>query len=250
MAKIHIIIPARLNSTRLPNKMLADIAGKPMIQRVFEQVSKSKFESIVIATDSQKIKDIAQNFGANVILTKPEHASGTDRIAEAVLQLAYNDEDIVINVQGDEPLIPIENIEQVAELLVNKSEAVVSTLCEKITSLEDIYNPNNVKVVFDKNSQALYFSRASIPFERGFSENKQVQQAEYFRHIGIYAYRVCFIKQYTKLSKAPIERYESLEQLRVLYNGYKIAVAEAIISTPTGVDTIEDLEKIREHFNV
>ncbi|KEI35596.1 3-deoxy-manno-octulosonate cytidylyltransferase [Francisella sp. W12-1067] len=250
MAKIHIIIPARLNSTRLPNKMLADIAGKPMIQRVFEQVSKSKFESIVIATDSHKIKDIAQNFGAHVILTKPEHASGTDRIAEAVLQLAYNDEDIVINVQGDEPLIPIENIEQVAELLVNKTEAVVSTLCEKITSSEDIYNANNVKVVFDKDNYALYFSRASIPFERGFSENKQVQQAEYFRHIGMYAYRVEFLKKYSSLSKAPIESYESLEQLRVLYNGYKIAVAKAIKSTPAGVDTLEDLEKIREYFNV
>ncbi|MED7788242.1 3-deoxy-manno-octulosonate cytidylyltransferase [Francisella sp. 19X1-34] len=250
MTNIHVVIPARLKSTRLPGKMLADIAGKPMIQRVYEQVSKSKFKSIIIATDSQEIKDIAEGFGAKVILTRDDHESGTDRIAEAVTSLGFDDEDVVVNVQGDEPLIPVENIEQAAQLLIDKQDAVVSTLCEKILDAEDIYNPNNVKVVFDKNNYALYFSRASIPFERGHSENLKVNASEFFRHIGIYTYRVGFLKHYAELTVSPIEKYEALEQLRVLYNGYKIAVDQALKPTPAGVDTQQDLEKIRGLFNV
>ena len=163
MINIHVVIPARLKSTRLPGKMLADIAGKPMIQRVYEQVSKTKFKSIIIATDSQEIKDVAEGFGAKVILTRDDHESGTDRIAEAVTSLGFDNEDIVVNVQGDEPLIPVENTEQAAQLLIDKPEAVVSTLCERIIEAEDIYNPNTVKVDFDENKYALYFSRASIP---------------------------------------------------------------------------------------
>lgn len=248
MANIHVVIPARLKSTRLPGKMLADIAGKPMIQRVYEQVIKSKFDSVFIATDAQEIKEVAEGFGAKVILTRDDHESGTDRIAEAVIKLGLSDDDVVVNVQGDEPLIPIENIEQAAELLINKPQAVVSTLCEQIADAKDIYNPNNVKVVFDKNNYALYFSRASIPFERGFSENNQINQSEFFRHIGIYTYRVGFLKQYAKLEVSPLEKYEALEQLRVLYNGYKIAVDQAMKPTPAGVDTQEDLEKIRKLF--
>ncbi|MED7819714.1 MULTISPECIES: 3-deoxy-manno-octulosonate cytidylyltransferase [unclassified Francisella] len=250
MANIHVVIPARLKSTRLPGKMLADIAGKPMIQRVYEQVSKSKFDSIIIATDSQEIKEVAEGFGAKVILTRDDHESGTDRIAEAVTSLGFNDDDIVVNVQGDEPLIPVENIEQAAQLLIDKSDAVVSTLCERISDAEDIYNPNNVKVVFDKNNYALYFSRASIPFERGYSENQEVNISEFFRHIGIYTYRVGFLKHYAELTVSPIENYEALEQLRVLYNGYKIAVDQALKPTPAGVDTQQDLEKIRKLFYV
>jgi len=250
MANIHVVIPARLKSTRLPGKMLADIAGKPMIQRVYEQVAKSKFKSIIIATDSQEIKEVAENFGAKVILTRDDHESGTDRIAEAVTKLGFADEDIVVNVQGDEPLIPVENIEQAAQLLIEKPEAVVSTLCERITEAEDIYNPNNVKVVFDKNNYALYFSRASIPFERGFSENHQVSISKFFRHIGIYTYRVGFLKHYVELAISPIEKYEALEQLRVLYNGYKIAIEQSAKPTPAGVDTLQNLEKVRKLFNV
>ncbi|MBK2356515.1 3-deoxy-manno-octulosonate cytidylyltransferase [Francisella hispaniensis] len=250
MPSIHIVIPARLKSTRLPNKMLADIAGQPMIQRVYEQVAKSKFDSIIIATDSQEIKNVAESFGAKVVLTKTDHESGTDRIAEAVTKLGFADEDIIVNVQGDEPLIPVENIEQAAQLLIDKPEAVVSTLCEKITDVEDIYNPNNVKVVFDKDNYALYFSRAPIPFERGFSEKQQVNISEFFRHIGIYTYRVAFLKHYAELTVSPIEKYEALEQLRVLYNGYKIAVDQAVKPTPAGIDTLQDLEKVRRLFNV
>ncbi|API86962.1 3-deoxy-manno-octulosonate cytidylyltransferase [Francisella uliginis] len=250
MINIHVVIPARLKSTRLPGKMLADIAGKSMIQRVYEQVSKTKFKSIIIATDSQEIKDVAEGFGAKVILTRDDHESGTDRIAEAVTSLGFDDEDIVVNVQGDEPLIPVENIEQAAQLLIDKPEAVVSTLCERIIEAEDIYNPNNVKVVFDKNNYALYFSRASIPFERGYSENQEVNISEFFRHIGIYTYRVGFLKHYAELTVSPIEKYEALEQLRVLYNGYKIAIDQALKLTPAGVDTQQDLEKIRRLFNV
>ena len=248
MTNIHIIIPARLRSTRLPGKMLADIAGKPMVQRVYEQASKSDIANIIIATDANDIAVVARVFCTNVIMTKENHESGTDRLAEAVTKLNLADEDIVINVQGDEPLIPIENIHQVAKLLADSTDAVVSTLCEKITCAEDIYNPNNVKVVFDKNNYALYFSRASIPFERGFSENNAIDKAEFYRHIGMYAYKVGFLKEYASLSRSPIESYESLEQLRVLWNGYKIAVAEAIERTLVGVDTLEDLEKVRAYF--
>jgi 3-deoxy-manno-octulosonate cytidylyltransferase (CMP-KDO synthetase) len=248
MANIHIIIPARLKSTRLPGKMLADIAGKPMIQRVYEQARKSDITSIVIATDADEIAIVANSFCDNVIMTRQEHESGTDRLAEVVAKLNLADDDIVINVQGDEPLIPIENIHQVAELLADSPNAVVSTLCEKITCAKEVYNANNVKVVFDKNNYALYFSRASIPFERGFSENNAIDKADFYRHIGMYAYRVGFLKEYASLARSPIEAYESLEQLRVLWNGYKIAVAEAVESTPAGVDTLEDLEKIRTYF--
>ena len=250
MTNIHVVIPARLKSTRLSGKMLANIAGKPMIQRVYEQVSKTKFKSIIIATDSQEIKEVAEGFGAEVILTRDDHESGTDRIAEAVTSLGFDDEDVVVNIQGDEPLIPVENIEQAAQLLIDKPEAVVSTLCERTLDAEDIYNPNNVKVVFDKNNYALYFSRASIPFERGYSENQKINISEFFRHIGIYTYRVGFLKHYAELTVSPIEKYEALEQLRVLYNGYKIAVDQALKPTPAGVDTQQDLEKIRRHFNV
>ena len=248
MANTHIIIPARLKSTRLQGKMLADIAGKPMIQRAYEQASKSNITNIVIATDADEIATVAKGFCNNVIMTKESHESGTDRLAEAVTKLNLPDDDIVINVQGDEPLIPIENIHQVAKLLVDRPDAVVSTLCEKITCEKEVYNANNVKVVFDKNNYALYFSRASIPFERGFSEYNIINKADFYRHIGMYAYKVGFLKKYASLSRSPIESYESLEQLRVLWNGYKIAVAEALESTPAGVDTLEDLEKVRTYF--
>lgn len=248
MANIYIIIPARLKSTRLPGKMLADIAGKPMIQRVYEQAIKTGIDDVIIATDADEIFKVAEKFCDNVVMTKQDHESGTDRLAETVAKLGLADEDIVINVQGDEPLIPIDNIHQVAKLLADKPDAVVSTLCEKISCVKEIYDSNNVKVVFDKNDYALYFSRASIPFERGFSENRTIAKAEFFRHIGMYAYKVGFLKQYTSLTRSPLESYESLEQLRVLWNGYKIAVAKAIQKTPAGVDTQEDLEKIRSYF--
>ena len=247
MAK-HIIIPARLKSTRLPNKMLLDIAGKPMIQRVFEQAKKANFDSITIATDSKQIYNVAKNFDANVIMTSENHESGTDRLAEAIDTLNFENDDIVVNVQGDEPLIPIENINQVANLLINKKEAVVSTLCEQIYSVDEIYNANNVKTIFDKNNYAIYFSRAPIPWERGQSENNLVKNAEFFRHIGIYCYKVSFLKEYANLEKSPLEIIESLEQLRVLWHGKKIAIDKAIKPTPTGVDTLEDLEKIRKLF--
>ncbi len=248
MANTHIIIPARLKSTRLPGKMLADIVGKPMIQRVYEQACNANINNIIIATDADEIATVLKSFCNNVIMTRADHESGTDRLAETVAKLELADDDIVINVQGDEPLIPIANIHQVAKLLADSYDAVVSTLCEKITCAKEVYNPNNVKVVFDKNNYALYFSRASIPFERGSSEDNQVDKADFYRHIGIYAYRVGFLKEYASLARSPLETYESLEQLRVLWNGYKISVAAAKEITPAGVDTLEDLEKIRTYF--
>lgn len=244
----RIIIPARLASTRLPNKPLLDICGKPMIQRVYEQAIQCAFDSVVIATDSQEIADVAQSFGASVCMTLASHISGTDRIAEAVHKLGYASDDIIVNIQGDEPLIPLENVKQVANLLESNIQAVMSTLCEKITDEGQIFDSNCVKVVMDKNHHALYFSRASIPWERGQFEQQQVSMVESYRHIGLYAYRASFLSIYEKLAVSPIELWESLEQLRVLWHGHKIAVAEASHSTPPGVDTAKDLEVVRRVF--
>lgn len=246
MAK-YIIIPARLKSTRLPNKMLLDIAGKTMIQRVYEQAIMADVDGVYIATDSQDIKKECDSFNAKTIMTSPNHTSGTDRLAEAVDKLDFNSDDIVVNVQGDEPLIPIDNIHQTFDILEG-SKAVVSTLCEKITKENDVYNPNNVKVVLDKNNYALYFSRAPIPWERGYSENSRISNADYYRHIGIYGYKVGFLKTYSELEKSPLEECESLEQLRILWHGDKIAVGMSKVSTPAGIDTQEDLDRVRELF--
>jgi len=245
MAK-YIIIPARLKSTRLPGKVLLNIGGKPMLQRVFEVAKECGFDDVFIATDEEQVREVAKSFGAKVCITSTEHQSGTDRIAEAVVNLGLNDDDVVVNVQGDEPFIPVDNIQQVAELLINKDKAVMATLCEKITSEREVFDPNCVKVVFDKNKYALYFSRATIPWERGFSEQNKVNTAEYFRHVGIYSYRVSFLKEYSNIKQSPLETFESLEQLRVLWHGQKIAIDFAQEQTPVGIDTQEDLDEVRK----
>lgn len=244
----RIIIPARLASTRLPNKPLLDIFGKPMIQRVYEQAVQCGFDSVLIATDSDEIAQLARNFGAEVCMTLATHISGTDRLAEAVAKLGYDAEDIIVNIQGDEPLIPVENVEQVANLLEQKNQAVMATLCEHINDHAQIFDSNCVKVVMDKAQYALYFSRAPIPWERGQFEQLKNVSTLCYRHIGLYAYRASFLSQYQLLSVSPIELWESLEQLRVLWHGHKIAVAEALKSTPPGVDTAKDLEVVREVF--
>jgi 3-deoxy-manno-octulosonate cytidylyltransferase (CMP-KDO synthetase) len=235
MAK-RIIIPARLASTRLAGKALLDIAGKPMIQHVWEQAIQCEFDTVLIATDNQKILETAEQFGADVIMTSNQHQTGTDRLAEAAQLKDYDPSDLIVNVQGDEPLIPIDNIKQVANNLDNNTAASISTLCDPIDNPRDIFDAHAVKVVFDQNGFALYFSRAAIPW--------QAETA--YRHIGLYAYRAEYLLAYNQLEPCYLEKIESLEQLRALYYGHKIHVDIAKTPSGTGVDTQEDLNKVRQ----
>jgi 3-deoxy-manno-octulosonate cytidylyltransferase (CMP-KDO synthetase) len=245
-----VIIPARYASTRLPGKPLLDIVGKPMIQRVYEQACKSDAQEVVIATDDERIEKVAVGFGAKVIMTRTDHPSGTDRLQEVAEKLALQDQDVVVNVQGDEPLIPPEVINQVAENLSQAKEAGIATLCELITDIEDVFNPNAVKVVFDSKGMANYFSRAPIPWNRDqFANSKELKSipdnSQYYRHIGIYAYRVGFLHDYVKWQPSMTELSESLEQLRALSNGVRVHVAQALTTPPPGVDTEADLQHLR-----
>jgi len=243
-----VVIPARYGSTRLPGKPLLDIAGKPMVQRVWEQARCSAAGQVVIATDDSRIVDIAQAFGAQVCMTSADHPSGTDRLQQVAVQMGWPDGHIVVNVQGDEPLIPPVVIDQVALNLANHEKAGIATLCEDITALDELINPNAVKVVSDASGMALYFSRAPIPWPRdSFADGQQVmpEEGDWYRHIGIYAYRTGFLHQYVTWEAAPVEQLEHLEQLRALYNGVSIHVARASQSVPGGVDTEEDLSAVR-----
>jgi 3-deoxy-manno-octulosonate cytidylyltransferase (CMP-KDO synthetase) len=247
-----VVIPARYGSTRLPGKPLLDIAGKPMIQRVWEQACKSAATRIVIATDDSRIAELSNSFGAQVCMTLAEHPSGTDRLQQVSTQLGLAAEHIVVNVQGDEPLIPPAVIDQVARNLEQNSRVSVATLCEEISSASEVHNPNAVKVVFDAQGVALYFSRASIPWARDdFARDMKTMptQGSWYRHIGLYAYRVGFLDRYVSWKPAPLEQLEQLEQLRALYNGERIHVEVASAPVPAGVDTAEDLEHIRASFS-
>lgn len=243
-----VVIPARYASTRLPGKPLLEIAGKPMVQHVYEQAQKSQAKRVVIATDDQRIFDVAEGFGAEVIMTSADHPSGTDRLEEVVRKLGLQDDEHVVNVQGDEPLIPPALINQVALNLASNSSAGISTLCEQIDQLDLVFNPNVVKVVFDHQGFANYFSRAPIPWAResfGGEVNRLPVAAQYFRHIGIYAYKVSFLKSYVTWLPSMTEKLECLEQLRALSNGVGIHVALASVSPQAGVDTQADLERLR-----
>ena len=240
-----VIIPARYASTRLPAKPLRDIAGLSMIQRVWQQALKSNAAEVVIATDDSRIELAAQAFGAEVCMTRADHVSGTDRLQEVAQKLGLDDRQLVVNVQGDEPLIPPEVIDQVASNLAQSSTAGVATLCEPLSSVVDFVNPNTVKLVADAMGNALYFSRAPIPFPRDKSlgsTNSLPKDAR--RHIGIYAYKVSSINQFVDWDIAPLERLESLEQLRFLANGIAIHVADACAPVPGGVDTEDDLNNV------
>ncbi|MGO2348557.1 MULTISPECIES: 3-deoxy-manno-octulosonate cytidylyltransferase [Pseudoalteromonas] len=240
-----VVIPARYASSRLPGKPLADICGKPMIQHVYEKACLSGASKVVIATDHQKVFDAVSTFTSDVLMTREDHQSGTERLAEVVDLLKLDNNTIVVNVQGDEPLLAPENVSQVATLL-NESTAPMATLSVAIEEQEDVFNPNAVKVVSDINKNALYFSRASIPFDRSamMGEQSTLDLTPFQRHVGIYAYRAGFIKQYIELSVSPLEQLESLEQLRVLYHGYNIKIEQAHITPKAGVDTPEDLAKV------
>lgn len=245
MNNFKIVIPARYASTRFPAKALVDLCGKPLLQHVYECACKTGAETIIIATDDSRIESVARDFGADVCMTSENHVSGTDRIVEVAEKMGWHDSDIVVNLQGDEPLTPEKTIIQVANNLHNNPEAVCATLSASLTSKDDVTNTNVVKVVSDKNGFALYFSRASIPYDRDQVITDE-DLAEYQRHIGIYAYRVDFLKQYSQLPVSRIEKYESLEQLRILWNGKKIHVEEAVELPGHGVDTPEDLIQVKK----
>tara|TARA_R110002073_G_scaffold155231_1_gene310511 strand:- start:1304 stop:2068 length:765 start_codon:yes stop_codon:yes gene_type:complete len=246
-----IVIPARYGSTRLPGKPLLDIFGKPMLERVWEQANNSGAERVVIATDDARVFDVAQGFGAEVAMTSVDHPSGTDRLQQVAEQLQLPADHIVVNVQGDEPLIPPTVIDQVALNLERHTEASVATLCEEIVTVKDLRNTNVVKVVCDAQGMALYFSRAPIPWPRdAFAETSDEMPAtgKWYRHIGIYAYRTGFLHDYVRWEPAPGERLEQLEQLRALNQGVSIHVEQAIDPVPGGVDTEEDLMLVRGLF--
>lgn len=249
-----VIIPARFASSRFPGKPLAELQGKPMVQHVYERACESEASRVLVATDDQRIADVARGFGAEVCMTSPDHPSGTDRLQQVVSDLGFYADDIVVNVQGDEPLVPARIINQVAHNLKAEPEASISTLSEPINDIESLLNPNVVKVVSDIRGMALYFSRAPIPWPRdAFSgEPKNRKMPENFawqRHIGIYAYRVKLLNDFVKWSPAPIEETECLEQLRAMWNGARIHVAEADEQPPAGVDTPEDLERLQRFLD-
>ena len=243
-----VVIPARYASSRLPGKPLQDIAGKPMVQHVWEQAKKSAASRVVIATDDARIVEACQAFGAEVLLTDAGHNSGTDRLAEVATQLQLEPDAIVVNVQGDEPLIPPAIIDQVAANLAAHPEAGIATLAEPIDSIETLFNPNAVKVSSDINGLALTFSRAPLPWARDAlarSRDELPAGVPYRRHIGIYAYRAGFLHDFVAWGPCLLEDTECLEQLRALWHGVRIHVADALQSPPAGVDTPEDLERVR-----
>ena len=246
---MHIIIPARYASTRLPGKPLADVAGKPLIQRVHDCAVRAGAAQVVIATDDERIRKAAEGFSARVVMTSAGHRSGTDRLAEVIEKLAIGADEIVVNLQGDEPLMPPELMRAVAEKLASHREAQVATACHAIHDRETLTNPNVVKVVRDAKGYALYFSRAAIPWPREIMAGKGGGNIEAYRHIGLYAYRAGFVRRYAAWPPCPPEEAEQLEQLRVLWHGERIVVHEAREMPEAGVDTPEDLERVRKLFN-
>jgi len=250
-----VVIPARYQSSRLPAKPLLDIVGKSMIVRVAEQALKSGASRVIVATDDQRIVDALEMLtNIEVCMTSTSHQSGTDRLAEVCQKYQFASDQIIVNVQGDEPLIPPAVIRQVASNLYTNSDASVATLSAPIETSADVFNSNAVKVVCDKNDMALYFSRATIPWDRdNFSaENQHRQSVNYShlqRHIGIYAYRVGFLADYAQLSVSPLESIEKLEQLRVLWHGFKIHVQPACEIPPAGIDTADDLQRVIDYLS-
>ncbi|MFZ2124875.1 MAG: 3-deoxy-manno-octulosonate cytidylyltransferase [Rhodoferax sp.] len=238
-----VLIPARLASSRLPDKPLADIAGVPMVVRVAQQARRSGAQRVVVAGDSFEIVAACQAHGIEAVLTRTEHPSGSDRLAEACDLLGLPDDSLVVNMQGDEPLMDPELVTDVAHLLIRRPQAAMSTAAHTIDSLTDFHNPNVVKVVLDAQHMALYFSRAPIAYPRDTPDQLPIPAP--LRHIGIYGYRVSFLRLFPKLAPAPLERTESLEQLRALWHGHRIAVHITAHAPGPGVDTPDDLERVR-----
>lgn len=254
--KVHVVIPARYKSTRLPGKPLLPIHGQPMILWVAQKAKAATFaDDLCIATDNEEIAKVCSDAGYDVVMTSEHHASGTDRLAEVASIKGWADTDIVVNMQGDEPLVPPVLLEQVSELLRAKPECVMATLCEPILNHEEFMRPSVVKVVCDSNQHALYFSRAPIPCDREHAlalashtkltdNQKLAVPKNAYRHLGLYAYRVGLLKQFVTWQQGVLENLECLEQLRILENGERIAVAQATTILPAGVDTQEDLDRL------
>lgn len=246
------VIPARFASTRLPGKPLADIAGKPMVVRVAEQAAKSGAQQVLIATDHADVKRVVEQHGWRALMTRADHLTGTDRLAEIVAQLQLGHDAVVVNVQGDEPLVDPNLILAVADALGENPEAAIATAAHPINDAREFFNPNVVKVVCDGKGFAQYFSRAPIPYARdAFAYDKLALPQDFpaLRHIGIYGYRASFLRQYAALTPAPAEQFEALEQLRALYHGYRIVVTVWHDALPPGVDTPDDLERVRALFS-
>jgi 3-deoxy-manno-octulosonate cytidylyltransferase (CMP-KDO synthetase) len=244
----HIVIPARFASSRLPGKPLLEIHGRPMILRVVDQARKVKgFDDLCVATDDERIAAVCRTEGVDVVITSPDHPSGTDRLSEVAKIKGWASDDIIVNVQGDEPLLPAQLVQQVAQLLVDQPESSMSTLCESIHQLEEFQRDSIVKVVMSKHNQALYFSRATIPYDRdGAKQAEQKLHNQAYRHLGLYAYRVKLLQEYVTWEMGVLENLESLEQLRVLENGHRIAISVAEVSLPPGVDTQQDLDRLNQ----
>lgn len=248
MIRFVVIIPARLASTRLPRKPLADLAGQPMVVRVARAAAASGADEVVVAADSPEIVSACASHGVRALLTRADHATGTDRLAEAVERLGLDDDSIVVNVQGDEPLMPAEVVQRVADALARRPDCAIATACHPIHEPGEFFSPNVVKVVADASGRALYFSRAPIPWSRdafALARDRLPPDLPARRHIGLYAYRAAFLRRFPTLAPSPLEQHESLEQLRALSHGFGIAVVELPQALPPGVDTPEDLERVR-----
>lgn len=246
-AQFIAVVPARFGSSRLPGKPLLDIAGEPMVAHVWRRACESQAQRVIVATDDERIREAMQAYGAEVVMTRADHPSGTDRLAEVAEQLSLAGDTLVVNVQGDEPLIPPVLIDQVAQRLADDPEAAMATLAEPISDVDTLFNPNVVKVVRSLQGRALYFSRAPIPWDREqFKTQPDLLTTDaWLRHIGIYAYRASFLATYRDLTASSLEQLEQLEQLRVLQHGHAIQVALAAGANPAGVDTPEDLARVR-----
>ena len=242
----HIVIPARFSSSRLPAKPLLKIHGREMILRVVDQARKVEgFDDLCVATDDERIAEVCRKEGVDVVLTDPNHPSGTDRLSEVARIKGWAADDIIVNVQGDEPLLPAQLVQQVAELLIAQPQCSMSTLCEKIHSIDEFERDSIVKVVMSKFKEALYFSRATIPYDRDGAKSQPRQlHDQAFRHLGLYAYRVSLLQEYVTWDMGQLEQLESLEQLRVLENGHRIAIDVAQVNLPPGVDTQADLDRL------
>ncbi|WP_154223100.1 3-deoxy-manno-octulosonate cytidylyltransferase [Marinicella rhabdoformis] len=240
-----ICIPARYQSTRLPGKPLIQIKGKPLIQWAIESANKLGALEVVVATDDKRIFDFVESLGQKVVMTQNNHQSGTDRIAECAQIMNWPDETLVLNYQGDEPLVPKENINAVLQLFEQHDDISIGTLYQEIKTIEDVFNPNLVKIVTETNGKALFFSRAPIPWSQHLfnhtGTSELPEHVSYKHHIGLYVYRVSFLKDFSLLPQTELERVESLEQLRALSTGHKIATAKALLPTPHGIDTPEDI---------
>ena len=242
----HIVIPARFASSRLVGKPLLEIHGRAMILRVVDQAKKVQgFDDLCVATDDVRIAELCRAEGIDVVMTDPQHPSGTDRLSEVARIKGWDAQDIIVNVQGDEPLLPAQLVQQVADLLVEKPQCSMSTLCEPIHALEEFQRDSIVKVVMSKFNEALYFSRSPIPYDRdGAKQAVATLHQQAFRHLGLYAYRVSLLQDYVTWDMGQLEQLESLEQLRVLENGHRIAIQVATVNLPPGVDTQADLDRL------